>query len=114
MLTLNLEVLFRDKGIEKPIGWMMKQGISNDTAHKLLHGKFKRGVPMHHINMICEKLWCTPNDVFVWTPKTKPEDIATHPLQALRPRTDSKNIKDILKTLPPNKIEKLKKLAEEL
>src|ERR1041384_5623800 len=112
MLTLNLEKLFKDKGIDKPVGWMTKQGISNNTAHKLLHGKFKRGLPMHHINMICEKLWCTPNDQLTWTPKDKALDQPTHPLQALKPKTDSPNFNALLKKLPPDKIEELKKLAE--
>ncbi len=111
-LTLNLQTFFKTKGIDKPVSWMMKQGISNNTAHKLLHGKFKRGLPMHHLAMICEKLWCTPNDLFIWTPKDKALDQPTHPLQALKLKVDSANLNAIIKKLSPDKIEELKKIAE--
>ena len=107
-------MLFKAKGIDKPVGWMMKQGISNDTAHKLLHGKFKRGIPMHHLAMICEKLWCTPNDLFIWTVKDKAIDQPTHPLQIMKPKPDTGTINEVIKKLSPDKIEELKKLAKGL
>jgi len=114
MLTLNLLPLFKAKGIDKPLAWMMKHGMTNSVAHKLLNGKFKRGLPMHHVATICEQLWCTPNDLFLWTPSNTAADQPTHPLQALKKKQDTATINELLKVMPPEKIEELKRKAEEL
>lgn len=90
MLTLNIKALLLSKGIDKPYPWLKKLGISHQTAYKLLHKPSLR-VPIQLLSKICEAAYCTPSDLFVWTPSNAIiEKQQHHPLQALRQVEETK------------------------
>jgi DNA-binding Xre family transcriptional regulator len=83
MTVLNLRNVFLSKGITSPHAWLVKHGIDSDTATRLLNPKRKH-VSLKHIDIICYELRLTPNDIMLWQPNNKNQDIADHPLQDMR------------------------------
>ena len=109
MLKLRIAQLLASKGIDKPYPWLKKLGINHSTAYILLHKPTLR-VPIAVLNSICEAAWCTPSDLFEWTPAKDVLDIANHPLQALKP-APIPTFTDKLKKLTPKQ---LKMVEEEI
>src|SRR2546428_13082982 len=104
MLTYDLANFFKAKGIDKPVGWMRRQDIPYNTASKILRGKYKRAIPLKHLEMICQRLWCLPNDLMAWKPDTKAEDVPAHPLQALKRMPENENLSQQILQLSPDKM----------
>lgn len=108
MLILRIDNLLKNKGIDKPYAWLRKLGFNHNTANKLLSRDHIR-VPLSQIEIICKAAWCTPSDLMEWLPDIPTEDIATHPLQQLRP-TVAENILHELYKLPPDKLNEIKEI----
>ena len=119
MLKLNLEALFKARGIRYPYTFLIKAGFSVQTATNLVHQKVK-SLKFDQIEALCTALLCTPNDLFVYTPKAgqmNPSDFPLAQLQApqhaldvvaLTQNLSYQELKDFLKT-----VEEFKKHKEE-
>ena len=100
MFVLCVGKLLKSKGITKPYPWLKAHGINHHTAYKLLHKSASLRVPIEVLHTICAAAWCTPSDLFEWTPTDPIADIPTHPLQALRPKAHTDLLTKIQKLSP--------------
>jgi len=111
MLELRIKELLLQKGISKPFAWLRKQGISHTMAKKLLSGRYNR-LPLEHLATICEQAWCTPNDLFAWSPPDGSLDQPGHPLQALRRTTPPSDVAKKMEKLTPQQLEEVGRFIE--
>ena len=113
MLYFNPRRVFRLRGITNDLTFMMKNGFIRSTASNLLNG-YTRYVKDEHLEKLCLLLHCTPNDLYDWKPSKNtltPED---HPIQALKRGDAPKNITEIVKHLPLDKLDKVEALLQQL
>jgi DNA-binding Xre family transcriptional regulator len=111
MLTLNLNPIFKARGIERPYSFLVKAGLTPHTANVLLNSKTKV-FRLDHIEKLCQLLKCEPNDLLVWYPN-KNEIIANdHPLTKLK-HSESPAI-DIKATLLNMPYKELKSFSSKL
>lgn len=107
MLTLDLRPIFKTRGIEKPYTLLVKSGISPQSATKILNSK-TRIFRLDHIEIICDKLNCTPNDLLSWTPDKNAKLAETHSLTRLKRDKTAFQLQDTLKTMS---LEQLNEIA---
>jgi len=107
MLTLNLTPIFKARGIERPYTFLVKAGLSPHTATIIIHNSTSV-FRLNHIELLCEKLNCTPNDILVWTPNKNQKLSDNHPLTQLKKNDTNYDIHETLKTIP---LEQLKEIA---
>jgi DNA-binding Xre family transcriptional regulator len=106
MLQLNLNRIFKARGIEQPYKFLVKGGFVPFTAHKYKNGKVEQ-IRLDHIEQLCILLNCTPNEIFEWAPKDLLEDRFDHPLQAIRRREKKIDIAKLLAKMPLAKLEEV-------
>lgn len=112
MLSYNMQSVFKARGIEKPFNFLVKAGISPSVAHKIIDSK-TRVLRLDHIELICEHLHCTPNDLLQWSAEKKRSIAATHPLTALKPKANIDNWQETIRTLPLDKLAEISRLLKE-
>lgn len=111
MLFLNLNPIFRLRGIEKPFSFLIRSGFTNHTAHYLLSAS-PRSIRLDHIEKLCLLLKCVPNDILNWNPDPEGQTDENTPLNILRNNESfSFDLKKALMNLP---IGELKSLSEKL
>ena len=113
MLKFNPRRVFRLRGINNDLTFMMKNGFIRSTASNLLNGH-TRYVKDEHLEKLCLLLHCTPNDLFDWKPGKEALIAEDHPLQALKRGDAPKNITEIVKNLPLDKLDKVEALLNQL
>lgn len=106
MLKLNVSRVFRLRGVENPARHLLKLGISRPTISRLLNND-KSWVSYAHLEKICTLLNCTPNDLFEWKPSADANLPENHALYALRRSESGKSLKEFVKDLPLEEVEKL-------
>lgn len=109
MLQLNLNRIFKARGIAQPYKFLVQSGFVPFTAHKYKNGQVEH-MRLDHIEKLCTLLNCTPNDLFEWLPDDLLEDRANHPLQAIRKREKQVEINKILAGVSLEKLEAIEKL----
>ncbi len=109
MLQLQVKALLLSKGITKPYTWLKKIGICHQSAYKLIHKPSLR-VPINLIDKICEAAYCTPSDLFVWTPSNAILDNENHPLYKLK--ASQQEPINLAALLPKLSLEELKATEE--
>jgi DNA-binding Xre family transcriptional regulator len=82
MLTLNLTPIFTLRGITKPYAFLVKEGFSPNTAHRLINSE-TRVFKLDHIEKLCTVLVCEPNDLLLWTPPKNQKVNPDFPLSKL-------------------------------
>jgi DNA-binding Xre family transcriptional regulator len=82
MLKYNLRRLFSLKGVNKPIGFLMKAGFTRSVASRLAHGKVS-SISDKQLEKLCLTFKCTPNDLMEWTPNIPAETYKHQPLAKL-------------------------------
>lgn len=107
MLTFNLHPIFSARGIEKPFSFLVKNGFTPHTAHNILNDKIKT-LRLDHVELLCELLFCEPNDLLLWTPSKNKVIHENNPLNKLR-NTHKTNVdvKTVLNSLPYNQLKEL-------
>ena len=113
MLYFNPRRVFRLRGITNDLTFMMKNGFIRSTASNLLNG-YTRYVKDEHLEKLCLLLHCTPNDLYDWRPSKDTLITEDHPIQALKRGDAPKNITEIVKHLPLDKLDKVEALLEQL
>ena len=110
MLEYNLKKLFKMRGIEKPMGFLMKNGFTRATANSLAYRK-QKAIKTKVIERLCEVFKCTPNELMEWTPDTPEKDSAEHPLYGLKKETDVYSFKELTENMT---IREIKEAADRL
>lgn len=109
MLSLNLQPIFKARGIEKPYSYLVSAGFPSYTAHNLLNAKTV-SFRLRHVDKLCSLLNCTPNDLLVWTPNAKDKLPDAHPLTRLKKQDTDLNWQDTIKTIPLEQLGEIVKI----
>jgi DNA-binding Xre family transcriptional regulator len=105
MLRLNLQPIFKARGIDKPYTFLVKAGFSAHSATVILGSNLKE-IKLNYIEVLCENLNCEPNDLFLWIPDNEKMITDKHPLYNLRNRaSDAENI--TLRDVPYKQLKEL-------
>jgi DNA-binding Xre family transcriptional regulator len=113
MLKFNPRRVFRLRGINNDMTFMMKNGFIRSTASNLLNGHTNY-VKDSHLEKLCLLLHCTPNDLFDWTPGKDTLIADDHPIHALKRGLPPKSVSEIVKDLPLDKLDKVESLLQQL
>lgn len=113
MLKANLRQVFESRGVKNPLVLMQKWGISRPTAWNLLDNRVK-SISFRHLELICERLNCTPNDLYAWTPGAGVGDVEGHPLRGLMRDDSAADLVETLKELPLDKLKEARELLASL
>lgn len=113
MLSLDLLRILEEKGIENPHRFLMQNGFTRHTATNLLHN-LKSGLQFEHLEKLSLLLLCTPNDLLKWTYTDKLKQYTNHPIQSLRRGPSKGNISNKIKTLSPDKLDKVRNYLDSL
>jgi DNA-binding Xre family transcriptional regulator len=113
MLVFNPKKVFALRGIEKISNFLVKMGYSYPTAARFLKSK-SRFVKVKDIERLCIALNCTPNDLFEWHADGKIVFGDNHSLNALAKSGQTKNLQELVKDIPSDKLALIENLLEEL
>jgi DNA-binding Xre family transcriptional regulator len=113
MLSINFHPIFELRGIKKPLAFMVKCGLTYNTAWRFNNGKIDR-VDIKHLSNLCVALSCTPNDVLQWNSHAETVLPPNHPLHALKPAANTTSIPELLQNFPLDKLAELQKAIENL
>lgn len=99
MLTLNLNAIFKARGITYPNSFLVKNGISRNVATSLISGR-TRNIKLDHIEKLCRALNCEPSDLFRF--ESRPDDFIPkdHPLLNLQNNEEPHDLRASLSNLP--------------
>jgi DNA-binding Xre family transcriptional regulator len=105
MLVFNLRRVLALRGIDKQAAFLLKNKINRQTANNLLKQQTSV-VKIEHVEMLCRQLNCTPNDLFEWQGEANslPQN---HSLNDLKRNQNVQNIKELVLTIPLEKVESL-------
>ncbi|HET9057233.1 MAG TPA: helix-turn-helix transcriptional regulator [Chitinophagaceae bacterium] len=106
MLTVNLGPVFKARGIENPYYFLVKEGFTASTANKIIKGE-STVLRMEHIEKLCASLYCTPNELFLYTPGKKNKLSPSHPLNNLTGQLEDFKLKEIIQTIPLNQLKQI-------
>ena len=109
MMSINLNRIFKARGIEQPYKFLIKAGFVSFMAHKLKNNSVQH-IRVEHIEKLCIALNCTPNDLFEWSPNDLLDDRINHPLQKIRAKNQSIELNKLLAGLPLERLETIKQL----
>lgn len=113
MLKFNPKNMFSLRGIQKTTGFLVNLGMDYSTASRFLKSK-SRFVKVSDIEKLCVALNCTPNDLFIWTPDEKTVLPGGHSLNALNRDGKVKNLQQMVKDIPSDKLGRIEALLNEL
>ena len=84
-IVLDLKPILLARNILHPSAYLIKIGINNNTANKMLNGEAVL-VSLRQLTTLCQNLNCTPNDLLSLRQMDLPK---THALHALKTQTDA-------------------------
>ena len=98
MLIYHLKQLTTNRGIQKPISFLLKLGFTYPTAKRALFGTFA-SIRFLQIKNLCIAFHCTPNDLMEWIPEENTQT-ENHPLKTLLRKQLPKNSKTLWQIFP--------------
>lgn len=101
------------RGIQRTTGFLVNLGMDYSTASRFLKSK-SQFVKIKDIEKLCIALNCTPNDLFQWTPDEKTVLPEGHSLNALNKSGNPKNLQQMVKDIPSDKLDRIEALLNEL
>lgn len=110
MLSLNLNPIFKARGIEKPYSFLVKAGLSPHSANIILNSS-TRVFKLDHIELLCTALVCEPNDLLLFTPEKDKIYTENNPLLKLKHQEADNNWQDTFAAMP---FKQLKEVTKEI
>lgn len=111
MLRLNLDRIFKVKGITKTNQYLMKLGNSVGYASQLVNDK-SVSIRFDKLEMLCKAFNCTPNDLFDYTDDGEKPLPDGHALYSISRNDAIGEVNKLLNDLPMEKIEELYKILK--
>jgi DNA-binding Xre family transcriptional regulator len=108
MLSLNLSPIFKIRGIDKPYTFLVSAGFSAHSATRILNNK-PRVFRLDHIELLCNILFCEPNDLLLWTPTKGITYADNFPLSKLKLSDTHNNWKETFATIPFKELKQITK-----
>lgn len=112
MLKLNITHVANLRGITNVFTFLRQLGISHNVANRYTTGE-ALSVSFRHLTTIAAALNCTPNDLIDYIPSASQPLTTEHPLNTLRKNTQQIDFKQLLKTLPLDKINQIAQILSE-
>jgi DNA-binding Xre family transcriptional regulator len=112
MLYFNLKPILTARQIEKPYSFLVKIGISPNTAHKILNDS-THVMRLDNLERICAALYCEPNDLLAFKPESNNPLPQNHPLNNLMPHDENNDWQQKLKTLPLSKLKQITQIISQ-
>lgn len=106
MLRFNLKRVFALRGIDNPVAFMIDAGMIRQTANNLLKQQTSI-VKIEHLELLCRKLNCTPNDFFEWQADAGTILPEKHSLNSLKRNLPAQGIMNLVKDIPLERVEEL-------
>ena len=106
MLSLDLQHIFKARGIDKPYSFLVKSGFTAHTANSIISGS-TRAFKLEHIELLCKILVCEPNDLLSFTTDEDEVLSADHPLLKLQHAEIDQNWRQTLATIPFKQLKEL-------
>lgn len=113
MLKFNPKKVFALRGIEKTTNFLVKIGFSYPQASAFLKSE-SRFVKIRDIERLCLALNCTPNDLFEWQADNEAVLPENHSLKALSKSGEAKNLQELIKDIPSDRLALVESLLDEL
>lgn len=107
-LLFNLKPILSSRNIIHPTAYLIKIGLSNTTATKMLKGEAVL-VSLNQLTTLCLHLNCTPNDLFVLRDMQLPDGHALHTLKTVEEASKSTAISEWLAGKTMAEVEELLK-----
>lgn len=111
MLRLNLDRIFKVKGITKTNQFLINLGNSDGYASQLVHGR-SVSIRFDKLEQLCKALNCTPNDLFNYTDDGEKPLPDNHALYSISRSDAIGEVNKLLNDLPMEKIEELYKILK--
>jgi DNA-binding Xre family transcriptional regulator len=108
-IVLNLTPLFVARQIQTPLTYLIKIGISNVSAQKMINNKSVQ-INFKQLSILCLSLDCTPNELFAIPKKTLP---ANHTLHQLRDINNDVKKDEVTLWLKTKSIDEVLKMIKE-
>ena len=115
MFRIYLKEFMLQRGIsfKSGIQFLRKMGFRYDRARNLYQGNITQ-LRLDELFLLCQYLQCTPYELIKYAPTPKDNLAEKHPIWAWQqPETDS-HPAEIIKILPPEKLEEAKKFLKGL
>jgi DNA-binding Xre family transcriptional regulator len=112
MLVLDLADVLAAKGVSRPVRFLMRAGIPRTTAHRLLRGSLAK-LDFVYITLLCDALYCTPNELLNWKPRSRKLS-KDHPLLSLQKTREPLFIDSELRDVRLNKLPRLAAFIQSL
>ena len=103
MLLFNPKKVFALRGIQKTTNYLVTMGFSYVKASSFLKSK-SQFVKIKDIERLCVALNCTPNDLFEWKADNNAVLPENHSLNALDKGGQTKNLQQMIKDVPSDKL----------
>lgn len=114
MLQFNIPAILKARGIKHHTKFLTELGFSNATAIHYWQGK-TASLSLKNIEILCEGLNCTPNDLLEFTPSTKQQkQMPNHPLASLYRGNKTEELVQLLHTLPYDKLHQIAAIVKGL
>lgn len=113
MLKFNPKRIFELRGIEKPVGFLVKLGFDYPQASRFLKAEMPM-IKIKHIERLCVALNCTPNDLFEWKADANTVLPDAHSLNALDKGAAAKSLQQIVKDVPSDRLAEIESLVNQL
>lgn len=113
MLNFNPKNIFSLRGIEKTTAFLVRLGMDYSTASRFLKSK-SQFVKIKDIEKLCIALNCTPNDLFEWHADANTILPETHSLKRLEKTSETKNLQQLIKDVPSDKLGQIEDLLNGL
>lgn len=106
MLSIDIRPILKLRGIQTPYKFLRKLGFVSETATRWTNGDVGYIRP-EQVEKLCVALNCTPNDLFHFTPSAKTPIGDRHALNSLVHTQPTPDIAQLLRELPPDKLNDL-------
>lgn len=106
MIKLNLQPIFKIKGITKPVKYLVDKGHSGSYANGVVNDKLL-SIPFWKLEMLCIDFNCTPNDLFDFILEKDQQLPENHALFTISKSEAIGEIHKLLNDLPVSKIQEL-------
>jgi DNA-binding Xre family transcriptional regulator len=111
MLYIDLTLIAQARGINNLYTMFLEEGVSKNCARKLRENNY-RTIKLDHMEMICRRLHCTPNDVIKYVPDAKRPVEVNHPLRRLEHNAANTDVLKRLHTMPLDDLQELAKMIK--
>jgi DNA-binding Xre family transcriptional regulator len=113
MLIFNPKQILLLRGVEKIANFMVKIGFTYQSAGRVLKSRASL-IKVKDIERLCVALNCTPNDLFEWKAGVDTVLPEGHSLNRLERGEGGKNLQQMVRDIPSDKLALVETLLNEL